>query len=78
MVSGENPYFGFLAHADAIVVTADSVSMTSEACSTGKPVYVAALSGGSAKFREFHRTLAQAGYTQPFEGRLNVAAPKTA
>ena len=74
--SGENPYFGFLAHADAIVVTADSVSMTSEACSTGKPVYVAALSGGSAKFREFHRTLAQAGYTQPFEGRLNVAAPK--
>jgi mitochondrial fission protein ELM1 len=69
--SGENPYFGFLALADAIVVTADSVSMTSEACSTGKPVYVAPLSGGSAKFREFHRTLMQAGYTQPFEGSLS-------
>ena len=38
---GENPYAGFLATADAIVVTADSVSMISEACATRAPVYVA-------------------------------------
>ena len=67
---GDNPYFGFLAHADAIVVTADSVSMTSEACSTGKPVYVASLSGGSKKFRAFHRMLTKEGFTQPFTGKL--------
>ncbi len=37
---GENPYFGFLACADAIVVTGDSVSMVSEACASRVPVYV--------------------------------------
>ncbi|WP_051328950.1 mitochondrial fission ELM1 family protein [Geminicoccus roseus] len=37
---GENPYLGMLALADAIVVGVDSVSMMSEACATGKPVYV--------------------------------------
>lgn len=30
-----NPHMGHLAWADAFVVTADSVSMLSEACSTG-------------------------------------------
>ena len=37
---GENPYFAFLACADKIIVTGDSVSMCGEACSTGKPVYI--------------------------------------
>ncbi len=68
--TGDNPYFGFLGLADAIVVTADSVSMTSEACATGKPVYVAKLSGGNAKFRRFHTTLEEQGYTRPFTGDL--------
>jgi mitochondrial fission protein ELM1 len=36
---GDNPYLGLLAHADAILATEDSVSMVSEACATGKPVY---------------------------------------
>ncbi len=35
----ENPYPGLLGLADRIVVTGDSVSMLSEACITGKPVY---------------------------------------
>ncbi|MBB4305519.1 hypothetical protein GGD81_004599 [Rhodobium orientis] len=35
-----NPLVAFLATADAIVVTADSLTMTSEACATDKPVYV--------------------------------------
>ena len=48
--SGANPYFGMLGAADAIVVTADSVSMISEAAATGKPVYIVELESGSAKF----------------------------
>lgn len=40
-----NPYFGMLALSDELVVTADSVSMLSEACATGKPVYMAELGG---------------------------------
>jgi mitochondrial fission protein ELM1 len=35
-----NPYYGYLALADAIIVTADSISMLTEACATGKPVYM--------------------------------------
>ena len=35
-----NPYFGYLALADAIIVTADSISMLTEACATGRPVYM--------------------------------------
>jgi hypothetical protein len=69
--TGENPYFAYLGLADAIVVTADSVSMTSEACSTGKPVYVAELEGGTAKFAAFHRGLAEDGVTRPFTGALD-------
>jgi len=67
---GPNPYFGWLALADAIVATADSVNMVSEACSTGKPVFVAPLAGGSEKFRRFHQRLGEAGMVRPFAGRL--------
>ena len=65
-----NPYYGWLGLADAIVVTSDSVSMASEACFTGKPVFVADLPGGAPKFRAFHAALREAGYARPFTGRL--------
>lgn len=67
---GDNPYFGFLALADSIIVTGDSVSMVTEAASTGKPVQVIELAGGSRKFREFHRLMQESGATRPFAGRL--------
>ncbi len=37
---GDNPYFAYLALADEIVVTCDSLSMLTEACATGKPVHL--------------------------------------
>ena len=36
----ENPYAAMLALCDSFIVTGDSVSMISEACKTGKPVYI--------------------------------------
>lgn len=68
--TGENPYFGYLAHADAIVVTGDSVNMISEAAATGKPVHVIELPGGSDKFRRFHASMRDAGITRPFTGAI--------
>lgn len=68
--TGENPYLGFLAHADAIVVTGDSVNMVSEATATGKPVHVAHLEGGSDKFRRFHHNMVSRGITRPFRGAI--------
>ncbi len=63
--TGENPYFGYLALADAIAVSGDSVSMLSEACTTGKPVFMIELEGGSARFNRFYDTLRQAGMIRP-------------
>jgi uncharacterized protein len=71
---GENPYFGVLGLGDFIVVTADSVNMVSEAASTGKPVYVAELPGGSPKFDAFHRRLMEEGVTRAFQQTLEPYA----
>ncbi len=68
---GENPYFAFLAAADFIVVTQDSVNMVAEAASTGKPVYIAAVDGDQWRKRLFHADLAEQGVARPFQGRLD-------
>ena len=68
--AGDNPYFAFLALADAIVVTEDSVNMVTEAAGTGKPVYVQKLPGRSTRLARFHRLMQERGATRPFEGRL--------
>jgi len=65
---GANPYFAYLAAADAIVVTNDSVSMACEAATTGKPLYVFALEGTSKKFDAFHENLCARGIARPFDG----------
>lgn len=67
---GDNPYMGFLAWADAIVVTSDSVSMLSEACTTGKPVYMIALEGQSRRLGLFHKAVMGRGMVRPFEGKI--------
>lgn len=71
-LTGPNPYGDFLAHADALVVTADSVNMTGEACATGRPVLVFTPSGGSAKFRRFHEALRACGATRPLPDRVDA------
>jgi len=76
---GENPYFAMLALADAIVVTGDSVNMISEACSSGKPVYVAPLDvkpgreRAARKFLQFQDAVAAAGAALPFDGTFDPA-----
>jgi uncharacterized protein len=67
---GDNPYYAYLGLADAFMVTADSVSMISEAAATGRPVHILELDGGNAKFARFHQLMRQAGITRPFSGRI--------
>ena len=67
---GDNPYFGLLGLADAVLVTEDSVSMVSEAAATGKPVHVVELEGGSGKFQRFHQAMREAGITRRFSGAI--------
>jgi len=71
--SAENPYLAALAVADYIVVTCDSVSMTSEAAATGRPVFVELLTErfSARRFRRFQDSFRRDGITRPFEGRLD-------
>jgi hypothetical protein len=65
--AGDNPYLGFLAVADAIVVTGDSMSMCSEACAGSAPVYIFSPPGlASEKHARFHRDLFELGFARPF------------
>lgn len=65
--TGTNPYLAYLGLAHQIIVTQDSISMASEACFTGKPVYIWEANHSSAKFREFHQALYDQGYAKPFQ-----------
>jgi mitochondrial fission protein ELM1 len=68
--NADNPYFGMLALADHVLVTADSVSMASEATATGKPVHILDLPGAGGKFGTFHERLRQLGVARKFDGTL--------
>lgn len=67
---GDNPYFGYLGSADAVIVTCDSVNMIGEAMATGKPVHVVELEGGGARSRRFLDGVYAQGAARPFSGRL--------
>lgn len=67
---GKNPYHAILGVADYLIVTGDSVSMVSEAASTGKPVYTLDFDGYSGRLNDFHHSLRNEGVTRPFEGNL--------
>jgi uncharacterized protein len=70
--SGDNPYFGMLALADAIVVTMDSVSMISEAVATAAPVMLARLPGRSRRNSLFIEEMLRDGRVREFAGRLEM------
>lgn len=72
--SGENPYFAFLAAADAILVTEDSTNLATDAAATGTPVHVLAMDGASGKFARFHADLEARGIARRFSGGLETWA----
>lgn len=54
----ENPYLGYLAYADRILVTPDSINMVSEACAVGVPVHVDFEGITHTRFARFYAALA--------------------
>jgi mitochondrial fission protein ELM1 len=70
--TGDNPYAQIIAHADALVVTADSVNMMGEAIATGRPVHVYEPSGGHPKIGSFLARLIEAGWVRPWRGQLEA------
>jgi mitochondrial fission protein ELM1 len=80
----DNPYLGFLAAADVLVVTGDSESMLAEAVTTGKPLYIYPLPAKpltrSKRLREWivaraqHPRLTKRGTVRPQQGLAYLCA----
>lgn len=64
----ENPFLAILSYSDFFIVTGDSVSMISETCSTGKPVYIFDEKNISTKkHRKFHQELIAQNYAKKID-----------
>ena len=62
----DNPYLAYLALCDGFIVTGDSISMCSEACGTGRPVYIMTGRGWTRpSHRRFHEVLFARGLARP-------------
>ena len=72
---GDNPYAGYLAWADRIVVTPDSVNMLSEAAATGKPLYTFAARPVTGKLAAFHAELVASGHLRRLDGGAHPPQP---
>jgi uncharacterized protein len=67
---GTNPYLAILAHADHLIVTADSVNMLGEAAATGTPIHVFTPTGGHTKISSFVKGLFDHGAVRPLGEHL--------
>jgi len=72
----ENPYLAYLGVADQFIVSGESVSMISEACLTGKPVYIWEPARSHRKHHEFRQDLYTQGYAQPLSSPFLPYNPK--
>ena len=72
-----NPYHAYLALADAVIVTGDSMSMCAEACGTGKPVLVYLPRHGrlAPKLQRFHQALFEERYAAPLAANTLLPPP---
>ena len=65
---GDNPYLGILALSDRLIVTAELISMISEALATGRPVHVLPLEGKGARHDAFLRRIVGERLVSRIEG----------
>ena len=73
---GENPYLAILESAAAYLVTTDSVSMISELCALGKPVYIIPLPPKPklrpCRLERFRYLCEKKNFVKPFLGGVDV------
>lgn len=75
-IAPANPYYGFLGLADAVIATGDSVSMCSEACATGRPVFIYEGEGFmSRKHKAFINALYAKNLACPLQGNAEWFTP---
>ena len=67
-----NPYWALLNISDFLFVTEDSVSMTSDALSTGKPTYIIPVKNKKKKIQEFQEKIRKEGLTKVYKSNLKT------
>ena len=70
---GENPYQGYLAAADRLIVTPDSVNMLSEACATGAPVLSLLPAAARGRIPRLHAELAGQGWLHTLDAQVDFS-----
>lgn len=70
---GDNPYQGYLAAADRIAVTPDSVNMLSEASATGKPAFTLLPDSARGKLTGLHAELRAQGWLHPLDANVDLS-----
>jgi mitochondrial fission protein ELM1 len=66
--AGDNPFLALLAKADALVITADSANMISEAAATGTGLYLFRPAAQPARHTRFVEAVMARGIARPFTG----------
>lgn len=73
----ENPYLGYLAAADVLVVTGDSESMLAEAAAAGKPIYIYPLPAKRRSPLEWiSERITRRAYSRPMKKRKGTVRPQ--
>jgi mitochondrial fission protein ELM1 len=73
LVATKNPYLGILGYSDFFIVTADSVSMCSECCAIGNPVYIFDNKKiSSKKHKRFYQDLFAKNYAKMLDDNLII------
>jgi mitochondrial fission protein ELM1 len=70
---GENPYQGYLAAAERIVVTPDSVNMLSEACASGRPAFTLLPPSARGKLIDLHAELQAQGWLHTLDAGVDFS-----
>jgi len=63
--AGGNPYYAILALSERVIVTAESISMVSEALATGHPVHILPLEGRGVRHSAFLKRVIDEGLVSP-------------
>lgn len=63
--TGDNPYYAILALSERLIVTAESISMVSEALATGHPVHILPLEGRGVRHSAFLKRIVDERLVSP-------------
>ena len=66
-----NPYWYLISQASFFIVTSDSISMISDAMSSGKPIYLVEVTKIKMKIKKFKEILIDKGIARKFDGYLD-------